>query len=720
MRRRLRGVLHGLALLALVAFSALLVLADPPALQLMRHAVFDQYQRWQPRTYQPAAVRVIDVDEESLARLGQWPWPRTRLAELVGKLREGQAAAIGFDVVFAEPDRSSPATMAELWSLPPAGRSVLAQLPDHDAVFADALRGGQVVLGFSVRAPSAEAKEAPAPGMASLPKTSRYVQMGVAPTAMLPSFSDVVPALPLLAEAAAGNGGLVFLPDGDGVVRRVPLVLEAGGRLLPTLVSEMLRVGQDASNVLLRGDDVGGGLAELRIGQITLPTTPQGEVWVHYTRSVAARTIPAWRVLEGQVPVDELRGRLLLVGSSAQGLMDLRFSALGTVIPGVEVHAQVLEQALTDGFLYRPDWAPTLELLALVAGGSLVGLLALTTGPVWAGSVTALLIAVLGWGGWVAFADYRVLLNPLTPGLAVFLAFLLPSLLRHHASERRRRWVSQAFSRYVSPNLVSHIVRHPDELELGGHRRHCSFIFTDLADFTGLMEKIDPAAAVGLLNAYLDGIIAIAFRHQGTLDRIVGDAVAVMFSAPMTQVDHQRRAFECALAMQRFATDFAQRQQAEGLVFGRTRIGVHSGEVIVGNFGGTAMFDYRALGDAVNIAARLEVVNKQLGTWTCVSQATLDGCPGAVARRVGRLVLKGKTECLLVCQPVNDGLEGPIDAVRLQAYEAAYTLMAAESPAALAAFQALAAENAGDPLVRLHLERLTAGALGDMLVMTGK
>ena len=722
-----------LALLSVLAVSMLAILADPPPLQSLRHAVFDQYQRWHPRPYVDTAVRVIDVDEESLRRLGQWPWPRTRLAELVDRLKSAQAAAIGFDVVFAEPDRTSPAAVSRLWPLPADGRAALARLPDHDDVFARALQGAPVVLGFSVQALARGANDGAAPpavsppaSQAALPTGAPYVLMGEDVAATVPAFGGVVSALPPLARAAAGNGALVFLPDRDGVVRRVPLVLQVDGRLMPTLVPEMLRVGQGAGNYLLRGaPHAGGGVEELRVGRIAFPTTERGEVWVHYTQAAPARTIPAWQVFEGALLADALQGRLLLVGSSAQGLMDLRFNALGTVIPGVEVHAQVLEQALTDGFLYRPAWARSAELLAVLLAGLLVGLLALATGPGVSALATVACIAAMGWGGWSAFVDHRLLLDPLTPALAVFLAFLLPSLLRHHASERRRRWVAQAFSRYVSPNLVSHIVKHPEELELGGRRQTCSFIFTDLAGFTGLMEKIDPAAAVGLLNAYLDGIIAIAFQHQGTLDRIVGDAVAIMFSAPVTQVDHQRRAFECALAMQRFGADFAQREQAAGIAFGRTRIGVHSGEVIVGNFGGSTMFDYRALGDAVNTAARLESVNKHLGTWTCVSQATLDGCPGARVRRVGRLVLKGKTEPLLVCQPLNDGLEAAFDPAWVRACESAYDLMATASPAALAAYEALAAQDPGDALVRLHVNRLRRGLpangmAGDVLVMDEK
>ena len=155
--------------------------------------------------------------------------------------------------------------------------------------------------------------------------------------------------------------------------------------------------------------------------------------------------------------------------------------------------------------------------------------------------------------------------------------------MRHLSSERRQRWVRQAFSRYVSPNLVTHLLEHPEALELGGRRQVCSFVFTDLAGFTTLMERLDPGEAVALLNGYLDRMIAIAFAHQGTLDRIVGDAVVIMFSAPIAQPDHQRRALACAMEMQRFARKYADDHQARGIPFGQTRIGIHSGEVIVGN-----------------------------------------------------------------------------------------------------------------------------------------
>ncbi|KQP46214.1 CHASE2 domain-containing protein [Pseudorhodoferax sp. Leaf274] len=715
MTRRWRMAGQAGVLGATLALALAVLLADPAWLRALRHGVFDQYQRWQPRSGPDMGVRIVDVDEDSLARLGQWPWPRTRLAELVERARAGGAAAIGFDAVFAEPDRSAPRALPQLAALPAAARAAVLALPDPDARFAASLADVPAVLGFSLRPDGAEvANGAPA----SLPERARFVQLGASALAHVPEGGSVVAPLPLLAQAAAGHGALSFLPDGDGVLRRVPLVLRTGERLLPSLSAEMLRVAQGQTNYLLRADDgPAGGLTELRVGRYALPVTAEGELWLHYGASVPARRIPAWQLLQGQVDPASLRGRLLLVGSSAQGLQDLRFTPLGSVVPGVEVHAQALEQMLSGALLRRPAGLDALEALALLLGGLLVGTLAFTRGPLPSAAALLAVVGAFAGASWWAFSAQRLLVDPLAPALGVLAAFGVPSVLRHHASEQRRRWLARAFSRYVSPNLVSHIVRHPEQLALSGERRHCSFIFTDLAGFTGLMERIDPADAVGLVNGYLDGMIAIVFRHQGTLDRFIGDALAIMFSAPLAQRDHRQRAYDCALEMQRFADGYAR---GRGRPLGHTRIGVHSGEVIVGNFGGHTMFDYRALGDAVNTAARLEGANKYLGTRVCVSEALLAGCAGARARPVARLLPQGKTQPLQVYQPLHDGLPGPVDEAAIAAYAAAYRQLAGEAPQALAAFEALAQQQPGDPLVRLHLERLRRGERGDLIVLAGK
>jgi adenylate cyclase len=688
-----------------------LFLLDPLPLQVLRNTVFDQYQRWSPRPYQETPVRIIDIDEESLARLGQWPWPRTRIAEIVTRLQAAGAAAIAFDAMFAEPDRTSPRAMLGVWNPSADLRHAMTALPDHDALLARALSRGEVVLGHAMQ------REGKPPAHFARPYS--MVNLGPSPLPFLHAFKGSVTSLPALQDAAAGNGAISFNPDSDGIVRRVPLMLRMGEEAVPSLIAEALRVAQGERNYFIKTGEVEGeGIQEVRIGALTIPTTPQGEIWVHYTRPAPERYIPAWKVLAGQVPNELLAGHILLVGTSAQGLMDLRFNPLGRVMPGVEAHAQALEQIFTEKHLSRPGWAPGLEMLIILAGGLLVGFIGISAGAMLSAAATVAIFGLSGWGGWHAYSQHGLLIDPVMPGMTLLITFILASLYHHMASERRQRWIKQAFAHYVSPNLVAHLVDHPDQLELGGRRQECSFIFTDLAGFTSLMEKIDPAEAVTLLNTYLDEMIAIAFRHDGTLDRIVGDAVAIMFSAPVPQPDHRQRALRCALEMHRFAKRYADEINAKGIPFGQTRIGVHTGEVIVGNFGGSTIFDYRALGDPINTTARLESVNKQLGTLVCVSEATLSGQPDLPVRPIGRLVLKGKTQALMVYQPIvaEDGKEAEKDT----AYENAYAQLRDEKPEALQAFEALATGRPDDPLIALHLQRLKAGECGDRIVMASK
>lgn len=687
--------------LLIAVLGLVLQLLEPQAVLALRHAVFDQFQRWQPRPAAEAAVRVVDIDEESLARLGQWPWPRTRLAELLQRLDGAGVAAVGFDVLFAEADRTSPAAMGALWQVPAPLRGELASLPDHDEAFAAALAQVPAALGFVAVERGAPPRDAGWP--------FRFVLSGAPQVQGLFHFDAAVMPLPALAQAAAGLGSISFVPDPDGVVRRVPMVFRLGEATVPALVAEVLRLEQRARNYTLMGD-AHGGLAGLRIGTRDIITNPRGEVWVHYARPDAGRYLPAWRVLAGEADAD-LRGRLVLVGSSAQGLMDLRFNPVSGPMPGVEAHAQVLEQILAGDVLQRPVLAPAVESLALLLGCLAVVLAMARAATPLALGVLALVLGGLGWAGWAAFSRHGLLFDPALPALTVLLTFIAAGIARYVAGERRQRWIRRAFSRYVSPNLVAHLVAHPEQLALGGRRQVCSFVFTDLAGFTALMDKLDPAEAVALLNRYLDEMIGIAFRHQGTLDRIVGDAVAIMFSAPVPQADHACRALACAREMAAFGAAYAAELAAQGVPFGHTRVGVHTGEVIVGNFGGKAIFDYRALGDAVNTASRLEGANKYLGTQLCLSAATLAACPQAPVRPVGRLMLQGRSEALMAYTPAE-----PEDG----AYAAAYALLAAGDEGALAAFTELAALRPEDALVRLHLARLRAGARDDLVVLEGK
>ena len=696
-----------------------LYLADPTGIQSLRLAQFDQFQRWQPRPYMPVAVRVVDIDEASLKTYGQWPWSRTRIAELVERLNRAGATVVAFDVLLSEPDRTAPVAMAQLWQDPKVS-AALAHLPDPDTALADRLRQSPVVLGSNLvrHAGTTHHFASPAP---PAPLPYRTISSGdPQATAWLRNFDTALWPLPQLIANARGVGALNAAPDSDGVVRRVPLMLRVGPTLVPSLSAEALRVAQGAQNYVLRGQTA--GVQDLRIGAITVPTNARGEIWLHYTADQPDRMVSAAKVFGGTVAADQLRGHIVLVGSSAAGLMDVRANPLGQQMPGVQAHALALEQMLLGHHLERPSWATGLEAIVLGVGTLLLGLLALAVSARWAAIALVTVLAVLWGGAWFAFSSAQLLLDATNPSWAMVLVFGAASGAHQWVSERQQRWLRTAFARYVSPNRVDHLVAHPEQLHLGGQRQVCSFIFTDLVGFTPLLEASDPAEVVGLLNDYLEAMLVIVFKHEGTLDRFVGDAMVVLFSAPVVQQDHQQRALDCVLEMDAFATAYAHRLQATGVQWGLTRIGAHSGEVIVGNFGGKTLFDYRALGDPINTAARLESVNKHLGTRVCVSQTLLGGCRGVAVRAVGRVLLKGKSQPLAVFAP-----EATLDADQCAPaadYAAAMEcLQAGEAPdpvLALQRFEALALSHPRDPLVALQVQRLRLGAGDDLMVMVDK
>jgi len=678
--------------LAVTLLAMATLLANPPILRILRNASFDQFQRWHPRDYGDPPVRIVDIDDETLRRFGQWPWPRDQVARLLAGIQAQEPAAIAVDALFAEPDRSTPGAVSAT-----------------DAQLARTLATGKIALGFGMTDKRTGATSATDDG---LELKAGYFPMGGDPAPFLPTFGFSVANLPELQKAAAGQGAMTFIPDGDGIIRQVPLVLNLDGRLVPSLSAEALRLAVGAGHYTVNSAGNDGGVIDVRIGPLTLETDAGASLWVHYSRPQPGRYIPAWKVLEHQVPAEEIRGRIVLVGTSAQGLMDLRFSPMGGTIAGVEVHAQALEQVLNGQHLGRPGWVPAVEWIATLLGCLVVALLAMKRSAALSAGGFIALSAAFGGSAWLAFTRGQVLVDPVAPMLAMALVFIPTTVMRYLQSERRQRWMKQTFSRYVSPNLVDYLITHPEALALEGRRQRCSFVFTDLAGFTKLMESMDPATAVGLVNGYLDRMIAIAFEHDGTLDRIVGDAVAIMFSAPVEQADHEQRALRCALQMHAFSRQYVDDLAKKGLPFSETRIGVHTGEVTVGNFGGEAIFDYRALGDPVNTAARLESANKHLGTLICASEATLAGCPGAPARPIGRLRLVGRSSYLMTYEPLPQGDDPE--------YQHAFELMRDGSEQALAAFEALASARPGDPLVRLHVERLRAGKTGDAIELAEK
>ncbi len=687
----------GLAAL-LLAFCAKMGLPSP--FTRAELALFDAYQRAAPWRPSEAQTRIVDIDDASLRRIGQWPWPRSVLADMTRALQDLGVKALAYDFIFPEPDRDSPARLAAEWSRDLGAELRLSNraLPDYDADFAEALGRGRSVIGFAL------ANEAGG----NAPRGPGFATINGDPLAEMPAYAGAIAPLPEFQEAAAGVGSITVAASYDEIIRRLPMIVDAAGALAPSLALEALRVGADEDTVKVRvehdADGRGRSGMTIRIGDLDIPVDSEGALRLHFGARDPRTRISAWRLLdpaERAGLADDLRGRVALIGASAVALSDLRVTPLNAFEPGVNIHAQAIEQTLAGHFLSRPAWAPGAEACAGFIMALTLAALALSARPALAMATGVAALGAVFAGGFLAFSRAGLVLDTTFVEFAGAAALLSTLLARYFTGERDAQKLRSAFALYLSAPLVEALARDPSKLKLGGELKELSFVFTDLEGFTRLTETADPADLVRWLNAYLDGLCKIAMEHGGAIDKIVGDAIHVMFNAPLDQPDHAPRAVDCALALDAFGQSYKEDLRRAGVAFGVTRIGVNTGPAVVGNFGGGSRFDYTAHGDAINTAARLESANKALGTRVCVARATLEqaGFQGFVP--VGVLSLKGKA----------NGVEvfAPGDGAWLDEYQEAYGLLQAGDERGRRKFQELARQYPDAAPIALHARRLARG-----------
>jgi adenylate cyclase len=639
----------------LVLLNALLLRAlDPTGLTRLRDVAFDSFQRLKPRTYHPATpVRIVDIDEAALAEFGQWPWPRTIVARLVDKLTEKGAAAIAFDVVFAEPDRSSISRMVKdlvAYTDPETVQKLAAAVQDNDKVLADAIAHSRVVLGFGFD-----------PHGGSQPPKRMFgtAFAGDDPSQFLPVQQGTVKPLAILEAAAKGNGSVNTDVEGS-VIRRVPMLFRVAGQegLFPALSIEALRVAQGASTYVIKSSGASSeisfgaktGIVAIRTGDIEARTDSRGRLALYDSGHREERFLSARAVLKDEVPPDKLDGQIVFIGTSAIGLKDLRSTPVDDSAPGVEVHAQLAEQMIEQDFLARPDFADGAEFLYLAAIGALFVFLLPRLS---AGRMTIVAAIFIGIGlavPWIAFSEYDLLFDPVYPPVTLAVIYVSGTALAFMRTERERSAIRGAFGLYLSPDQVERIARHPELLQLGGEMREITVMFTDVRGFTRISEQFDPHGLTRFMNRFLTPMTDLIRNHRGTIDKYMGDAIMAFWNAPLDVDRHAALACDTAIAMQARLIELNEEWKAEAEAEGRGHIpvnigiGLNTGQASVGNFGSMQRFTYSCLGDDVNLASRLEGQCKTYSVGIIIGDKTRLQVPDYAALEIDLVMVKGKTE----------------------------------------------------------------------------
>ncbi|WP_416897698.1 MAG: CHASE2 domain-containing protein [Minwuia sp.] len=640
---------------------------------LRQNVLFDQFQTFD--NYEPPArhTAILDIDEASLAKVGQWPWSRYKIAVMIQILQQLGAKVVGFDMVFAENDRLSPTIYSQQnEQLPPEIAQALAKLPSTDAQLASVLKQSPVVLGGTTTYLQIDQKPE------NRPQGVRILEENGPGKTWLSLYPSLVHNNAEIEKAAPGFG--VFNTDvsSDGVVRRVPALTRVGPpneeknqQVYASLGIEMLRLVHQSPGIIIRKETQVSGISSIRMRskiredkKVVIPTDEHGIMWVRFQEHNPAIYISAADIVAidptNQAKIQELyekvNGKYVLVGTSAEGLKDIRATPLEAAVPGVEVHSNIIDMVENGDYLIRPSVANAVEMAIILLAGLILiafvpNLSALTTVAFFVP-----LCAVLLGGSWYLFSYESLLVDGLTPAFALFILFVLLVYQKFAREQAQKKQVRGAFSQYLSPALVEQLAEDPSKLTLGGETRNMTFLFCDIRGFTPISEsfKGDPQGLTRLINKFLTPMTDIIMGNHGTIDKYMGDCIMAFWNAPLDDPDHARHACESCLRMQSDLVFLNERLEVEAKEDGRPfipikiGIGVNTGECVVGNMGSEQRFDYSVLGDAVNLGARIEGQSKSYGVMNVIGELTMEEVKDFAILELDLIAVKGKDEAVRI------------------------------------------------------------------------
>jgi adenylate cyclase len=617
-------------------------------------------------------VVIVDIDEKSLAEEGRWPWRRDRLALLVDKLFDRYGAAVAvFDVVFAEKDESSGLkTLQDLAQTQlkdvPQFQNVLSQvrpLLEYDRIFATSLKKHPVLLGYYFSNDAVAGK---------------YAAVNVLPPPVLPAgtftgkpiafvtWKGYGANLSELQQNAAGAGSFNPLPDTDGVNRRVPMLNEYNGAYYEPLSLAIVRTllgfpkvepDYPSGKVWSKGYS---GLEGLRVGPIRIPVDENVAALIPYQGFQGSfRYISAADVLNERLKDGELKDKIVLIGTTAPGLKDLRSTPVGVAYPGVEIHANLIVGMLDGNIKQKPPYVLGAEVVLLLLSGVVLSLLMPLLNPLRSLIFTLIVLAfvittnVMVW-------HYGNLVLPMATGLLLILAlFALNMSYGYFIETRSKRQFTELFGQYVPPELVDEMSRDPESYNMEGKSQELTVLFSDVRNFTAISEGLEPKELTAFINEYLTGMTRVIRAHRGTLDKYIGDAIMAFWGAPVSDPEHAKNAVTTALEMQQMAQQLREQFKARGWPEIRIGVGVNTGVMVVGDMGSVVRKAYTVMGDSVNLGSRLEGLCKEYGAGIILSEMTKNAVPGIVYRELDRVRVKGKDEPVSIYEPL--GREGQVE-----------------------------------------------------------
>ncbi|MGD2272890.1 MAG: CHASE2 domain-containing protein [Desulfobacterales bacterium] len=612
-----------------------------PFLDLMELKTIDLRFQTRDRIIPEPAVVLAVIDEKSIAREGKWIWPRTKFADLIAELSQAGASVIAFDIGFLEPDNKRIVetidtirrSINDLHANNPDIENYLTQLrfeKDNDRRLAQAIQysDAKVVLGYFFQMDPANAgyveEEEILAHQENISHSKYSLERYISRAArQVPLIQPIYPQSNIkeISTAAQYSGYFNMIPDPDGVVRWLPGVLKFRDILYAPMALAAVGAFRDQPLEVVIDDY---GVTEIRIGDLTIPTDEQGHILINYRgEEKSFPHISVTDILRGDVSHDTFKDKIVMIGVTAVGIYDLRVTPFGTIFPGLEIHANIVDSILSEDFLYQPNWAAIFDVLAIVALGVFLGIVLprVTVVPGLAAGLGAFACYIIFCQ--LLFAKYGIVLNLVYPLSVVLMIYVSITAYRYFVETRQKRFIKDAFATYLAPTVVKQLIESPEHLELGGEEREITAFFSDVQGFTSISETLTPNEIVVLLNEFLTEMTDIILNHEGTVDKFEGDAIIAFFGAPNILDNHAKRACLASLEMQKRLAELRNKWGSEGRPELKMRIGISTGLAVVGNMGSEKRLDYTMMGDTVNTAARLEGVNKSYGIYTLISETTL-------------------------------------------------------------------------------------------------